>query len=142
MTIEEVRSAYLGLYEKRLKLQLLQAELIVLKKNAQEANLTNLENEGQYSLITFDLQIIESILVDTYTITASDNLLLQTLEQIRQHARIANNKIQIFFSIVALPMSNTMQMIKDHNKFMAEKSAELVSFCDIAITRLRILLGS
>jgi hypothetical protein len=129
-------------YEKRLKLQLLQAELIVLKQNAQSAILTGSASEEKYSLVTFDLQVIESILVDTYTITVSDSQLIEALAQIRQVARVANNKIQIFFSIVAFPMSHHVQLVKEHNVFMEAKCTKLVSFCESAITRLGIMLGS
>ncbi len=140
MTIEEVRSGFLGLYEKRLKLQLLHAELAVLKQNAQSAYITGAEIEDQYSLVSLDVHVIESILADTYSITASDSELLQALAQIRQVTRVANNKIQLFFSIVGVPMTHKKALVREHNMFMEPKCAELASLCDIATTRLEILL--
>lgn len=141
MTIEEIRSAFLGLYEKRLKLQLLHAELAALKENAQSAYMTGEEIEERYSLVSFDVHVIESILADTYSITASDSELLQALAQIRQLTRVANNKIQLFFSIVLVPMTNKKTLVREHNVFMEPTCAELVSLCEIATTRLEILLG-
>ena len=142
MTIEEVRSGFLGLYEKRLKLQLLHAELAALKQNAKSAYITGEDIEDQYSLVSFDVHVIESILADTYSITASDSELLQALAQIRQVTRLANNKIHMFFSVVVLPMTQKNRLVREHNVFMEQKGAELASLCDIATTRLEILLGT
>lgn len=143
MTIEEVRSAFLGLYEKRLKLQLLRAELLTLKENAQSACITNeADIRSSFSLVTFDMQVIESIVADTYSITANDTAFLQALSAIRQVAKIANNKTYTLFGAVHLPLSNKGDIIKEHNEFMRPKCERLMALCDVAITRLNSLLGT
>jgi predicted HTH transcriptional regulator len=145
MTIEEVRSAFLGLYEKRLKLQLLQAELLTLEENAHSACLSNeADIRSSFSLVTFDMQVIESIVVDTYSITTNDTAFLQALSAIRQVAqvaKVANNKTHTLFGAVHLPLSNKRNIIKKHNEFMRPKCERLIALCDVAIARLNSLLG-
>jgi len=88
MSIEEIRSAFLGFYEKRLRLQLLRAELDTLAGSAQSA-IT--KGHKKYSLITFDVSVIESIIADIYSITATRIDLLTSLSDLRQKVRVARS---------------------------------------------------
>lgn len=143
MTIEEIRSAFLGYYEKRLKLQLLRSELVSLKDTAASACITQEPNiEKSYSLESFDTRIIESVIADTYSITAGHQDLLTVLGKIRQVARIANNKIRIFFGTVELPLTNLPQVIRAHNEFMRPKCQQMVGLCGKAVAYLDQILGS
>ena len=61
MNIDEVRSSFLSYYEKRLRLQLLRAELSVLREHARNAGITDPDRvDNSYSLVTFDIRVIES----------------------------------------------------------------------------------
>ena len=141
MTMEEIRSSFLGFYEKRLRLQLLLAELTSLKNSASGASITDPETiEKQYSLVTFDVAIIESLIGETYSITATHTDLLATLSDLRQEVRIANNKTRIFFGIVAIPMSNKAKLIREHNEFMAQSCKRIIELSDTAIKLLSPLL--
>lgn len=142
MTIEEVRTAFLGLYEKRLKLQLLRAELAMLRQNASEAYITDEEEiRSRYSLITFNLQVVESIIGDTYSITATDVAFLQAISEIRQTASAANNMIQSFFGVVHVPMTNKGDIVKKHNELLRPKCENIVELCDVAMARLESILA-
>jgi len=143
MSMEEIRSGFLGYYEKRLKLQLLRSELAALKEVAGQACVKDqTQIASHYSLDSFDTQVIESIIADTYSITASAPNLLKLLAQIRQAARVANNTIRIFFGKVQLPLSNMAVQVREHNEFMRPKCENIINLCEGAIKELDRLLGS
>lgn len=143
MSIDEIRGAFLGFYEKRLKLQLLRSELLNLKEAAAVAYIADeTKIEERYSLVTFDLQIIESVIADTYSITAHDADLLNNLTEIRHTARIANNAIQLFFSVANTALTNKGKLIRAHNEHMLPNCEFLMAKCDEAMTRLDGLIGT
>jgi hypothetical protein len=141
--IEEVRSALLGYYEKRLKLQLLRSELISLQGSAAGACIVEESAiDRSYSLETFDTRVIESVVADTYSITAWYPDLLTVLSQIRQVAKITNNKIRIFFGTVQLPLDNLPKQIRAHNEFMRPKCEQVIRLCERAVAHLDQILHS
>lgn len=114
-----------------------------MKENAQSACITNeADIRSSFSLVTFDMQVVESIVADTYSITANDTAFLQALSAIRQVAKIANNKTHTLFGAVHLPLSNKGDIIKEHNEFMRPKCERLMALCEVAIARLNSLLGT
>lgn len=143
MDVDEIRSAFLGFYEKRIKLQLLRSELEAMKEQARNAFIEDDKDiETLFSLVTFSMTVLETVLSDTYTILAEDQNILGTLTSLRQELRIANNEIQLFFSVAEMPMSNTAQRVRQHNEFMRGKSKRIVDLCDTAIQNLDEILKS
>jgi hypothetical protein len=144
MSMEEIRLAFLGHYEKRLKLQLLRSELVTLKAIASDAfrDPIMLEKKGEYSLASFDITVVETTISDTYSITANYPSLLEKLSMIRLVARECNNKIQIFFGQLALPLSNLGNIIDFHNRWMKPKCEKMAETCGEAIRQLDILIAS
>jgi hypothetical protein len=143
MAIEEVRSAFLGYYEKRLKLQLLRSELTSLREAAAGACIVEEDRIGtHYSLESFDTRVIESVIGDTYSITAGYPDLLTLLSRIRHTTKIANNKIRIFFGKVQLPLTNLSQEIRGHNEFMRPKCEEIMALCEKGVDSLKQILGN
>lgn len=141
MSIEEVRHSFLGFYEKRFKLQLLLSELESIKDNANSWLITDEKDiEKTYSLVTFESRIIEAVISDSYTILAKHEKLLTELSEMRNQTRVANNKINIFFSIVGVPLTNKKALVKEHNQFMHTKSEVIISLCDSALKKLKELL--
>jgi hypothetical protein len=140
MSIEEVRSAYLGFYEKRLKLQLLRAELLSAESNARGLCVSPTERSSHYSLITFDTAIVDSVLADTYSITASSASFHDAISRLRQSVRIANNKIHQFFNVVVLPLTDKPDLIKAHNTFIEPLANQIQAQCQTAISELDKLL--
>jgi predicted HTH transcriptional regulator len=137
MAIEEIRNDFLGFYEKHLKLNLLRSELITIRDNASLLLITKEEvSNKEYSLVSFESRIIESVISDSYTILAKEEQLLSTLSSLRQHIGIANNKIRIFFGVVATSPSNIDDIIIDHHIFMHTKSNFIIQLCDKAIHEL------
>ncbi len=143
MTIEEIRSAFLGVYEKRLKLQLLRTELLTLKDSAEAAFISDDDElDKRYSLVTFDVSVMESIIADTYLITSQDTDFLQNLTKIRYLSKVANTECHIFFNTVNIPLTHKDKLVKNHNEFMRPRCESLVALCDAAIDGLDGLLGS
>ena len=143
MDVDEIRSAFLGFYEKRLKLQLLRSELVTIKEQARSTFIEDdKELETRHSLVTFSMTVLETVISDTYTMLAEDPTILSTLSSLRQELALANNKIQLLFGIVILPMSNKAQTVRQHNEFMRGKSKRIVDLCEAAIQNLDEILKS
>jgi len=143
MSIEEVRSAFLGFYEKRLKLQLLRSELLAIDQNAQEVCITDPEKIGtHYSLVSFDTAVVEAVIADTYSITAGSLELHGAISRLRQAIRVANNKIHLFFNVAMQPLTNKEALVRDHNEFMQPLALQIRQHCQTAITALDIVLRS
>ena len=105
MTIQEIKSAFLGLYEKRLKLQLLGSELRALRQSAGAAAAIDSDRVTTFvGLASFELQVLESVLADTYSVTADQHELHLLLTQIRQPARLCNVKLQLIRSVGYTPL--------------------------------------
>jgi Putative DNA-binding domain len=142
MKIEEVRAGFLNYYEKRLRLQLLRGELAVLGEAAAAAKIEdNMKIATSYSLVTFDLTVIESVLSDTYPLTAPNTELIGSLAALRHEVRITNNKARIFYSQIALPLDNVESNVRKHNQFMAAKCDAIRDLCGKAITALGMTIG-
>ena len=67
--------------------------------------------------------------------------LLNYLNKIRQQAGVANNKISIFFSIVAMPMSKKKELVKNHNVSIKPMCEKIITLCDSAISKLNELIA-
>lgn len=142
MSMEEVRSTFLGFYEKRLRLQFLEAELAALQESASIAFISNPDDiESKYSLVTFGTQTIETVVADTYPLIARAPKLLSNLRELRQAVIVANNKARIFFSTASLAFDSKGKMIREHNEFMAKASASIVDLASKARAELKPLLA-
>jgi len=143
MSTEEIRNNFLGFYEKRLKLELLRSEIQCIMVNADSSYYSTEDDISElYSLVTFNLNVIESVISDTYSITARKPDLLQALSQIREKARIANTRINLLHSQVALPLTNIKQTVKAHNESMQVAASEIKTCCEIACLNLNEILNN
>lgn len=140
MSIEEVRSAFLGFYEKRLKLQLLRSELLSIDRNAQDIRISDAQIATHYSLVSFDTAIVDSVIADTYSITAAYPDFHKSLSALRNSTRIANNKISLFFSVVMAPLTGKEALIQEHNTYMQPLATQIQQQCQAAIDELDKLL--
>lgn len=134
MTYDEIKMSFQAYTERREKLKLLYIELLSNAELLQRMKIV--EKEGQeptYSLITLDSTIIENLLTELYTILGNDKELIKTLLTIRHTIKILNNKTKIFFSQIALPMSNQATIIKEHNKYINEHADFLLPLIEKAL---------
>jgi hypothetical protein len=142
MTFEEIRGSFLGFYEKRIRLQLLQSELISLRDTAATAFVSDPSQiESHYSLVTLDTQIIQSVLADTYPLMADSPQLYTVLTQLRQAVNVVNNKAQIFFSTAGLSFSRQDLRNRDHNEFMATACDRVLKLADMALALVTQVLA-
>ena len=142
MSIEEVRLGYLNFYEKRIKLQLLRSEIIVLKENAETVvKPVNGGNDFEIMLISFETRVMETVLSDVYTILVEDQSLLESLTRIRKMSMQFNNKVNFLYSQIALPRSNTESIINQHNEWIRPFCELIVSLCNQAINSLDKILN-
>ena len=133
--------AFLQYYEKRLKLQLLRAELEDIKKHAKE----DLIKEGYDAKVNFGmgeigLTVIETVLADTYTILAGQQELLQAIAEIRNRSRKVNDLLRVFYrnATVGWYGANVPQSpeIERHNGNIERQCKPIVVACTRALTLL------
>ena len=86
----------MNFYEKKIKLQLLLSELTTIQRNCTELNISNEQISSHYSLVKFNLKIIETVLSDTYTILYNETELIGCLDNLRSACQFSNNKIDLF----------------------------------------------
>ena len=139
MTIEEVRGGFLGVYEKRMKLHLLRAELESVRLQAGEMIIMGSDLDKKTSLATFDLTVIESVLADAYTILASSPDLLGKLREIRRHCRSINRWVNILAPVFYMPISSKNSLITDHNLRVMSDATNIGRLVDEAMPLLEVL---
>lgn len=91
MSIDEVRASFLGYYEKRLKLQLLDAELADIERQCAEilahAGTFRASDDELIVPFTCDIRTIESVVEETYAVTAHATKLHASLIAVRHASR-------------------------------------------------------
>ena len=143
MSMEEMRSGFLNYYEKRIKLSLLKAEIEQIKGNASAiANADPARTGVHYSLVTLNLEVVNLVLADTYTLLAQVPDVVRRLSEIRSSARVINTQIEILFRKVSLPMSGIETIISEHNANITPKCSNLIENCNAALQALDTTLAT
>jgi hypothetical protein len=142
MSYEEIRMTFLGYYEKRLKLQLLQAELQNVLADARALMIAPEQAHENISTASFRLEVLESILVDTFTILADQTDLLKSLHAIRTTAKHVNNKLALFYPTANFPFSNGAQRIRDHNEWLRVNVPPILKSAEDALRQLTQFLAT
>lgn len=119
MNMEEIKFMFLNYYEKRIRLQLLKSELEQFKFTA--AGIANVDPSGSgahYSLVTFDLAIVNSVLSETYNLLSLNAFLMSKLNQLRFQVRVTNTEIELFLRKASMPLTEMLEIVVMHNKSM------------------------
>ena len=133
---------FLGYYEKRLKLQLLQAELESIVADG-KALVIVAEKAGQeVSTASFRIEVMETILVDSFSILADQANLLKALNSIRTTARHVNNELALFYPSFHLPLSNKTQVNQQHNEWLRSNVPALLKSAEQAQAELKRFLAT
>ncbi len=137
MSYPEVQSMFLGYYEKRLKLQLLRAELIQLAQLSDRITLSSDEDEISTSYLpTLELRVLESVLADTYSITHAYPALLGALAQLRPAVQHLNSRTEILrLGIAVYPAAGRHRMLT-HNTVLETLKREVARLAGDAIREL------
>ena len=138
MSYEEIRMAFLQYYEKRLKLQLLQAELRNIKNHAEKDLMVNgYEAQVRYGMGEFGLSVIETVLADTYTLIAERQEMLDAITEIRNRCRTVNDLLRIFYRDAPTGWGGGYVkpdvLIEKHNYNVANECRPIVAACDRAL---------
>jgi hypothetical protein len=139
MSYEEIRMEFLQYYEKRLKLQLLKAELQNIKKHAEELIIHAPFAEVKPALGDFRLTVLETVLADTYTILAANQELLEALHEVRNRCSVVNSMLQMFYRVASpWAVDNVMRdnTIGKHNRNVEGECRPLVHNCSRALDLL------
>ncbi len=94
MAYEEVQGAFLGYYEKRIKLQLLRSEIDGIRRDAENPQFQKVSNLTYYPVTQFEIGVMESVLTDTYTILAERQKLLGCLTDLLHNCRRINGQVR------------------------------------------------
>jgi hypothetical protein len=136
MTYDEIRMNFQNYEERREKLKLLYLELLSNKEQLESMRTPEGSMEGRYSLVSLDSTVIDTLLSDVYSMIAKNSYLVKSLLNLRFEIRVINNKIKVFYTQVALPMSNKGQITRQHNEFINGKIEELVPRFQAALAAL------
>jgi hypothetical protein len=142
MSYEEVRMALLGYYEKRLKLQLLEAELQNILADANALVIAPEHAHQGFSTASFRLEVLESVLVDTFTILAERSDLLKSLHAIRRTAKHVNNKLALFYPVAQLSFTNSEERIRNHNEWLRVNIPPIIKSAEDALRELTEFLAA
>jgi hypothetical protein len=100
MTLEEVRYQMNVYEEKREKLALLLMELTHIGRSLEEQTFIQ---DGTYNGSLFSFDIIDRVVVESYSILKSDPNTIGVLDTLKKRLMLANAEKQKLFSIMALP---------------------------------------
>jgi hypothetical protein len=125
MTYEEIRMSFQNYQERLEKLKLLYIELL---SNFEQLNSVKVDDPSGsvYSLVTLDSTVINSLLTDLFTIIGRNKKLVRILFTIREEIKVMNNKTRMFYTQMAMPLANAVEITKAHNKFINEKAVALI----------------
>jgi hypothetical protein len=135
MSYSEVQAMFLGYYEKRLKLQLLRAELAQLSRAQTQIGLTESENRIYFShLPTFELRVLETVLSDTYSVTHHYPSFVGNLEELRTKVRSLNSITETLRWAIAVYPDDGRRRIETYG-------SEIEKLANGAITEVDKIVG-
>lgn len=140
MSYEEIKLNFMNFYEKKIKLQLLLSELTTIQRNCIELNISEEQIASHYSLVKFNLKILETVLSDTYTILYNETELIGHLNNLRSICQITNNKIDLFLSSVMLPLTNKNETVQSHNEFIKDQIPNILTTSTACVVLLTSFL--
>lgn len=144
MSYEEVRMAFLQYYEKRVKMQLLRAELDTILSTAREMGNYWTSNQSVGARGEFGLTVVETVLADTYTILASARDAQDTLSAlalIRTRCREVNQEMQRWMTTMGYqPLVPTSPELRIHNGFVSGRCSDIEIYTNQVIRWLDQLL--
>ncbi len=140
MSYSEIRSHFLGYYEKRLKIQLILAEIENIIAVAKSLLIAEDKISTHYGLQEFSLTILEATLVDTYTILYSNRELVSLLFKIRDACRVLNARVITFRSAMGLGLRD-VDSVLSHNRIIQPNCHVIVQSSEKARNELQEFLS-
>lgn len=142
MAPDEVRLRFLSFYEKRIKLELLKAELEHLKDGAQAGYIADdAASRDSLSMVTYDTHLIDTVLSDTFVLVARAPALVKALAEIRVFVRMAQNAFDSVSHILHVGYTNKEEIFRNHNRYVRGLYVRMEKLCDDALKELNALLA-
>lgn len=143
MSYSEIRAMFLGYYEKRMKLQLLRAELVSLTHLRIAFALTEHDDIlYQNYLPPVELHVIESILDDTYSITHNYPILLARLGELRQEVRSLNSLTEMLRLQIAVHPNAGQHRVQVYHSRLQSHIVNIESRANEVITELEKIIAA
>ncbi len=138
MSYEQVREAFLSYEQREQKLRLLYTELLYNKEIADIIRKRSTEASTEISLSYFEVDVILRLLADIYPIIAKDQELVDVILRVRYDLSTTNTSIKFALSKLPLPIINTTDVIKKHNRNITDSiNNYIIPNVDKAISILR-----
>ena len=137
MSYQQVKDSFLGEEQRRQKLRLLFIELLVNREYCSAMVIGQEHVQEQYSLVTLDATVLQTLLVDTYPIIINNTEMVRLLLRIRGEIHMMNNENKIFYSKICLPVSNLRNIVTDHNEYINNSVQKLILLLDRSLEILR-----
>ena len=139
MSYEDVRSHFLGYYEKRIKIQLLRAELDNIVRAAKGMKIDGPKTKDYFPIDDFDLTVLDTVLSDVYTILADNVVLLSDLTQLRNGCRATNRRQGLYQLELATARTQRKRqnLTKNLNNFLQEELETILSFGEESLQLLK-----
>jgi hypothetical protein len=140
LSVEEIRTMFLGYHEKQIKLHLLFLELGKILEDAEAVALIGSEQlQDGMSTASFRLDVLESVLVEVYTIIAANPELLKAITDVRKTCQHVNNRITIFLANLSFRGASGIAY-KNHNEEVRDDVKTLLAPLKHAMTSLTPLI--
>lgn len=143
MAVDEVRLRFLSFYEKRIKLELLKAELEMLREGARSGYVDDASAAStSLSIVTFDTHIIDTVISDTFILISRAPTLVRTIAEIRVLVRMAANSFSTVSHMLYQGYTNKEETFRTHNDRLKGVYTQIEELCDTALQELDVLLGN
>jgi len=141
MAPDEVRLRFLSFYEKRVKLELLKAELEMLRDRAKSGYVEDKKAaSNSLSVVTFDTHIIDTVLSDTFILVSRAPALVKIVGEIRVLVRMAANTFSTVSHMLYQGYTNKEETFRTHNERLKGVYTRIEELCEAALSELNVLL--
>ena len=141
MAPDEVRIRFLSFYEKRVKLELLKAELEMLRDGAKDGYVDDRRSmSNSLSLFTFDTHVIDTVMSDTFVLLSRAPELVKIVGEIRLRVRMATNSFSTVSHMLYQGYTNKEEIFRNHNENLREVYTRIEELCNAALEELSALL--
>jgi predicted HTH transcriptional regulator len=142
MAPDEVRLRFLSFYEKRIKLELLKAELEMLRNSATSGYVDgDKESSTHLSVVTFDTNIIDTVLSDTFVLISRAPNLVKIVGEIRILVRMAANSFGTVSHMLHQGYTNKEETFRNYNERQKGVYTQIKKLCGDALHELNVLLN-
>ena len=120
-----VRGAFMGYYQRRELLKLLVFELWANLSRLESMKIPEAQRSSHYTPAILETDLLQRLLADTFSLLSDDPEIVRVLYSIREQAMFLNQRQEIFFRKVSLPLDNLPALTKQHNEILVSSANTL-----------------